>query len=142
MKRKAVLTAVTAILIAAATLAPLSNTTSAQGQEKIYLPLVYRDYPQPPTVFGIGVNSADASGGLGKLTASDSDWTRLPGLDWDQVEPTEGARNWSAVAGLEQHLVNLAQNKINASLIIRMAPRWAQRVAGQSCGPVRSDKDA
>lgn len=131
----------TAMLAFASVLIAPQQATQAQNLDsKTYLPVLFKDYPLPPNVFGFGIEVADASNGLNELVDTGSSWTRLPGLDWYLVEPTEGARNWSAVASLEQQLINLAEKDIKVTLIIRLAPRWAQAVQGQFCGPIKPSK--
>ena len=112
---------------------------NAQISIRAYVPIAMRDYPAPPTIFGMGVNEA-SSGTVARLQDTQSSWTRLPGIDCVQIEPTEGARNWSAVAAEEQHLIALAQAGVKVSLIFNRAPLWAQRIANQYCGPVKPDK--
>jgi hypothetical protein len=65
---------------------------------------------------------------------------RRNGLIWSDVEPNEGARNWSAVAALEAELIEAARLKFKVILIVRRTPKWAQKYPGVFCGPIRSDK--
>lgn len=67
-------------------------------------------------------------------------WLRRNALLWSAVEPTEGAREWSAIASLEQELQTAAKRGLNVILIVRGTPGWAQRQAGVACGAIRDDK--
>jgi hypothetical protein len=141
LKRKTCLSLMTAVLALAGVLTAPRQASQAQTLDrKTFLPVLVKDYPLPPNVFGFGVDIADTSNGLNELVDTGVSWTRLPGLDWYMVEPTEGARNWSAVASLEQQLIDLSKRGIKVTLIIRLAPRWAQAIQGQFCGPVKPSK--
>jgi hypothetical protein len=111
-------------------------------QPRSYLPLVFRDYPEPPSIFGVGLDNGTLTTGVNELIDSKSDWARLPGLDWDAVEPSEGARNWSSVAAFENEIKEITSKKINLLLVIQHTPAWAQKISGWRCGPVKSDKRA
>ena len=67
-------------------------------------------------------------------------WVRRNAVVWSQVEPTEGARNWQALAGLENELAGAGKRGLQVILIVRGTPSWAQAVAGKACGPIRPDK--
>ncbi len=124
--------------------APGGAATAAGGP--VYLPLVLRGAPAPPSVFGIHFDfgpGAQTTRGFDKLVESGGDWTRLqPGLRWARIEPNEGDRNWSAEADLETQLRYFSDRNINVMLVVNMAPVWAQRVTNQYCGPVRPNKYA
>jgi hypothetical protein len=68
-------------------------------------------------------------------------WVRRNALLWAAVEPEEGARNWAALAALDQELQTAAKLGMRVILIIRDTPAWAQR-DGTPCGPIRADKMA
>jgi hypothetical protein len=139
MKVRALLSAFAAVMVGAASL--MAGVQPVAGQNpKVFLPVVLKGYPPPPNIFGFQLEVADAANGLNELVEAQASWTRLLSLLWSNVEPNEGERNWSALGTLDQQLINLAQRKIKVSLIIHWAPRWAQRVTGQFCGPVKPEK--
>jgi hypothetical protein len=115
------------------------SATYAQTSLKRYLPVVMRENPAPPTIFGMGVNN---SGPIAQLKELRSSWVRFPGLDWQTVEPTEGARNWSAVANIENDLKTFSDNGLKTILIIQRAPVWARSISNSACGPVNPAKYA
>jgi hypothetical protein len=117
------------------------DTVSAQSGTKTYMPIVWREYPAPPSVFGIGVNNVDA---IDKLVDVGTSWVRLPGINWRDLEPTEGARNWTNanVAKVDSDIKALSAKGIKVILILQRAPTWAQRIPNSSCGPIKPEKYA
>jgi hypothetical protein len=113
------------------------HSSLAQTSVKRYLPAVMREFPAPPTIFGVGVNNAESIASLKELGAV---WTRLPGLNWQDVEPTEGARNWSAVQTFEDDIKAHTAQGIKVILIIQRAPTWARKIPTSACGPVNPAK--
>ncbi len=149
MKGKTRFFSVVAALAAAsaALTAPGTISNAQTGGKKNYLPLMYRDFPAPPTVFGIhydfGPSGALTTTQFDRLTDTASSWTRLqPGLRWSLVEATEGTYDWSVVAPLEEQLRNLASRNVKISLVINQTPSWAQQIPNKYCGPVKPAKFA
>ena len=117
------------------------SASIAQTPTLIFVPLVMRSYPAQ-TMFGIETTSIDNAGDLPKLLELGAKFVRRNALNWASVEPTEGARNWSAIAGIDQELKNAAANGLEPILIILGAPDWAKRDASSNCGPVKQSKFA
>jgi hypothetical protein len=127
------------------TIAGQNTPVMAQLDKRVYMPLTLKDAPPPPNIFGlhidIGLSTGQALRGFGSFDAAKSTWARLqPGLRWGLVEPTEGARNWGAVAELDSQLTYLAQRRIKTFLVINYAPQWARVVSDAACGPVLESK--
>lgn len=79
--------------------------------------------------------------GLAHVTDAKLSWIRRNALLWSDVQPTEtGGYNWSAVAALEQEMINASTRGMKLILIVRGIPSWAQQNAGTACGPIRLDK--
>jgi hypothetical protein len=112
----------------------------ASGSNILYLPLVLRDYPQPRTVFGIQMNSVTEAGGLSQVTVAKSNWVGGIGVSWAAVEPSQGSRIWSAMAGQAQQMQDVAGKGLTPIVNVRFTPGWAQQVAGYSCGPIKPEK--
>ena len=76
------------------------------------------------------------------MAAANIYWIRRNGVLWSSVEPTEGARNWSALAGLGSELQNAPSKGVRVILIVRSTPQWARKIAGTGpyCGPIHPDK--
>ncbi|MEJ2711095.1 MAG: hypothetical protein P8074_26045 [Anaerolineales bacterium] len=129
-------------------LAPVLNAAAAPQEtgadfaetvtNTLYLPYV-NNYAPLQTPFGVEMGSITPSGGLVEMVEAGVSWVRRNGLLWSQVEPTPGARDWSAAAGLETELKNASDNGLEAILIVRSTPPWAQKVAGSYCGPISAD---
>lgn len=134
-----VLGALTTALPAPSALASAAHAPA--GPYGVHLPLIMRPSNQE-TVFGVQMDPIGDGHGLSQLAAIQTTWTRRNGLLWSSVEPSEGARNWGAIADLEQELVAASQKGIKVILIVRGAPAWARQVADSECGPIRADKYA
>jgi hypothetical protein len=98
-------------------------------------------YPSPGnTVFGVEMAYINTEWGLDYVKQTDVRMVRKNGLVWSDVEPSEGARNWSAVAALEQELRNAASNNLEVMLVIRSTPTWAQADPPWYCGYIQDAK--
>ncbi len=116
---------------------------------RIFLPLMAKasvgnptPTPEPvtlPNLFGLNIQSLSAPGQIQPILDAGSDWLRLPGLRWADVEPAQGDRNWPAVAGLEADLRRAAEHALTVTLIVQGTPPWAQKFPGISCGPMTED---
>lgn len=96
-------------------------------------------WPETP-ITGIEMHKIDPSGGLELVAESGVHWVRRNALEWSQVEPQPGDRNWEAQAELEAELVNAAEQGLEMLLIVRDTPTWAQQIPGVSCGPVAEER--
>jgi hypothetical protein len=117
------------------------SVAAAPNLFTIYLPLVMRNFSLP-TLFGAEMAQLTSGGGLDQMAAANISWTRRNAVLWSSVEPTEGARNWSALAGLESELQDASSKGIQVILIVRSTPEWARKIAGTGsyCGPIHPDK--
>ncbi|MBU4352881.1 MAG: hypothetical protein KJ939_07435 [Nanoarchaeota archaeon] len=111
----------------------------ASGSFEIYLPLVFKGYPPPPTVFGIQMDSVTESGGLSKVAEAKATWVGGIGVSWAAVEPSPGARNWSALDGQKQQMQDVAGKGLTPIVNARYTPDWAQLYPGYSCGPMKQE---
>lgn len=115
-----------------------ASDTSVSAPSKSFVPVLSRNYPFNSV---LGVETGSVTSGSGATTAGPT-WVRRNALRWDAVEPTEGARNWSAIAALEEDMKQAAAQHLRLSVIIWGTPAWAQQNAGSVCGPIRNDKIA
>ena len=112
---------------------------STSSPYSLYLPLVSNRFPLE-TVFGVEMGQITTDGGLDKVAEANTTWVRRNGVLWAEIEPNEGARDWSVLGGLEQELKNASANNLQVILIVRKTPSWAQKVPGSSCGPIKTEK--
>ncbi len=121
---------------------PGSHEAAAAGLDTTYdyLPLIRK--PPLPTVFGIDMGAVVEANGLGLFSQNGTSWLRRGNLHWSDVEPTEGARNWAALAGLEQEMINASQREMKLIMVVTSTPEWARLLPAYACGPIRSDKFA
>jgi hypothetical protein len=66
-------------------------------------------------------------------------WVRRNALLWSAVEAVQGNRDWGTAAALEQELIQISQAGMQAILVVRGTPEWAQAVPGSACGPIRAE---
>jgi hypothetical protein len=120
-----------------------SLSVAAASINKIYLPIVMRDYTlSTQTVFGVGMDHINSSWGLDRVVAANISWVRTMGVQWSSVETTQGNYNWSVLAGLEGELQTASSKGIQVILLVHSTPEWARKTAGTgpSCGPIATNK--
>ena len=105
----------------------------------IYLPIILKQYPLPPTVFGMQMGSINESGGLSKVVEAQVDWVGGAVVSWSAVEPNLGDRNWSSLASTEQQWINATTNGMIPIANVRSTPNWAQLYPAYSCGPMKQE---
>ncbi len=118
------------------------KTPALKGQKYASAPSKAVSAPITETVFGAEMDHLTSASGINQMVAANSTWTRRNALIWSVVEPTEGARDWGAVAGLESELQEASSKGIQVILIVRSTPQWARKIAGSgpSCGAVSQAK--
>jgi hypothetical protein len=115
------------------------STSHAEGANIVYLPLLARNYPPPPTVFGAEVSTFTDPAIIQLAVDANISWLRIPAFDWSQIESKAPVNDihtydWSFVP--ESSLENIAANDMYAIAVVKMAPLWAQREPGVYCGQV------
>jgi hypothetical protein len=111
----------------------------ASGAGTAYLPLVSRQFPPPPPIFGTEMKRISTQNAN---LASDGGvhWVRFQTFDWDEIEPnrtTPPSYDWTSVK--EVGLKNAADNGMQVIATIKFTPTWAQKVPGAFCGPIKQD---
>ena len=92
------------------------------------------------SVFGVNNGSLEAQSGLTETLNSGASWTHPPQVvDWAEVEPVEGQRNWEALANLETQVQAASSLGLRVALTVDNTPEWAH-TSGISCGPVLPEK--
>ena len=109
----------------------------------VYLPLVMRDFPSPPTVFGGHVSTFTDPALIQLAEEARVSWVRLSAFDWSKIEPNPPVNgmhtyDWSSVP--EDSLRNIAASHMYAIAVVLNTPSWAQKYAGATCGPPAQDK--
>ncbi len=118
---------------------PVAIAAELTPSSFVYMPVVLRKFPLQ-TVFGVEMSEITIVAGLNEMVDAGTHWVRRNGVLWSDVEPTEGERNWDALAELEQELQNASSQGIQVILVVRSTPEWAQLVDGSSCGPIKVEK--
>jgi hypothetical protein len=104
---------------------------------KSYFPLMPKNWPLT-TIFG--VDTANLSANANAIFGTGATWIRRNNLPWKDIEPTQGARNWSAASAVEADMIAAANRGVRLILVVHGTPSWAQQIAGSTCGPIRGDK--
>ena len=102
-----------------------------------YLPVALRNYPPPPTVFGVQVHSLVDSSGFDRVDDVGAHWVRYSAFHWDVIEANQGVYNWTSVdeAGLQR----AHERGFRVIATIQFTPLWAQKYNGSYCGPIKED---
>jgi hypothetical protein len=102
-----------------------------------YLPVVMQKF-NAPQVFGVEMSTINPGQVLTMVKDLGSYWMRVNGLLWSDVEPVNnGGYQWASAAELEAELITITQAGMQAILIVRSTPTWAQMHAGYFCGPMK-----
>jgi hypothetical protein len=67
-------------------------------------------------------------------------WVRRDGVNWAEIEPNKGDRNWTVLSDLETELVNADQNGLEVILVVSGTPGWAQAYLGFACGAIKPEE--
>ena len=94
---------------------------------------------QTPPEFPLSGIEIHAVEGLTLVSEAGAYWVRRNALLWSDVEPEPGLRKWDALKSLEQELISIANQGMQAILIVRSTPPWAQKLPGVYCGPVKAE---
>lgn len=141
-----VLTALTiGIVQAQGASTPSQNTGTYPAQSTppftTYMPLVMKQYPPPPPIFGVHMSTINNTNGLQQAIDGGARWVRQNAFDWDRIEPMRTnppTYRWEFVD--QASLQNAAQNGLTMIAIIQFAPSWAQQYPGSACGPIHQDQ--
>ncbi|WP_299645266.1 hypothetical protein [uncultured Chloroflexus sp.] len=91
------------------------------------------------SVFGVEINRGTVAATATQLAELGADWVRYNAILWDEVEPTPGARNWTALRAVEAELLAINAAGAVPMVIVRNAPAWARAQPDKPCGPIRAD---
>lgn len=94
----------------------------------------------PTPIVGMGMEVISAAGALEMVTQAGTYWVRSNRpVAWAEVEPTEGARNWGAMAGLEEELRSASSHGLQVIQVVRVTPAWAQKLPGATCSAIKPE---
>ncbi len=140
----------TATTVPSATASPAPTATSltampATASPAPTLKVVPTTKPTPfipaTPIFGVGMEVIGAGGGLDLVSQAGAHWVRSnQPVAWAEVEPTEGARNWSALANLEEEFRNASSRGMQVIQVVRVTPAWAQKIPGATCSAIKPEK--
>jgi streptogramin lyase len=110
---------------------------AASSWEKVYLPLVGKNFPPPPPLFGIQTYwPVDGTHGLQEMVDAETRWLRLT-LNWTGIEPTDTTPENFYWTTLDRWFGNLHAAGIRPVVTIQGNPSWAARYGG---GPVYPER--
>ena len=122
---------------------PLSSDTPSPSETPFPTTTATSSLPPTPPlepIGGIELHKLTDKGGFSLLKGTKTYWIRLNGLFWEDVEPSEGERNWEALAELEAGLQSASEQGYQVILIITNAPTWARSVPDYPCSAVLPEK--
>lgn len=93
----------------------------------------------PTNIYGVEMVEISTPYGLTQMANAGTQWVRVNGVLWSQVEATPGTYDWSVLTGLETQLANAQANGMQVVLVVRGTPGWAQKNPGYTCGPMTSN---
>ncbi|MEM4655302.1 MAG: hypothetical protein QXL34_07445 [Thermosphaera sp.] len=112
---------------------------SDESGGSLYLPLVMKNYPPPPPIFGVEINRGWVSKIVNKAVDGNIHWVRYNGIIWHEIEKSEGSYDTNALNAIKADLQLLNQYGLKVVLIVRGTPSYYQKVDGYDCGPVKQE---
>ncbi len=101
----------------------------------IHLPLVFLNYPPPPTTFGTFMFRITPARKMQLAVDGGLQWVSFSAFSWDEIQPEpDGPYHWETVD--EFSLTNAASIGLEVIAVIQYAPAWAQAEPGYACGPI------
>lgn len=91
------------------------------------------------SIFGVEINRGQVAAVAEQTSMTDVALVRYNAFPWNQVEATQGVRDWSRLSATEADLQTLANMGVTPMVIVSMAPTWAQLVPGSACGPIKPE---
>jgi hypothetical protein len=104
------------------------------GVNDVFLPLVLRNYPPAPPIFGTEIAYWPSQEAANLAAEADLYWLRTNAFDWDAIEPIRTdppTYNWDQVN--EGKLETAASKDMQPIATVRFAPGWASQ---ETCGPI------
>ena len=117
----------------------LYPSCSASEEISLYLPLIGKSYPAPPSVYGAEIFDF-AQWKLDKATQANISWVRNAAFSWAEIEPAapnpDHTYNWEEVNN--SGLIEAADRKLTTIAVVRETPVWARmsKYSNYVCGPV------
>lgn len=108
-------------------------------QPRLYFPLIFQNYPEPPSIFGVQINSGMVGQVITQAVDLNPGWVRHDGISWASVEHEQGHYDWSRVAAAEAELRQLGEHGLNVVVSIQGTPDWAQKYPGYRCGLMKEE---
>jgi hypothetical protein len=110
---------------------------------KMNLPAVVNGVPDT-NIFSMEMDKVLDANGLSQVVSTGVSFVRRSELKWKDVEAVEGQYNFAALQnnGIEQEMINAAQNNLKLIMIVRTAPDWAHQFTDTTCGPIKPSKRA
>jgi hypothetical protein len=117
---------------------PTETASATPGPTETPVPPVVAT-PVAPLFPLTGIEIA-SYGDIDQAVQAGAYWVRRNGLIWSVVEPGEGMREWQTLVTLDQELQSISAQGMQAILIVRGTPAWAQKLYGIHCAPMAADK--
>ena len=109
-------------------------STNVVSSRNLYLPLMSQ---QVPNILGAEATPIGTYSGIYQLRQNGGNWTKANDfMLWPAVEAVKGTYDWTAAKAFEDALIMANRQNLTVILTIKGTPTWAQKVVGNSCGPM------
>jgi hypothetical protein len=106
----------------------------------VTLPMMMRDYPPPPPIFGVHMHSINNGSGLAQAVEAGVYWVNFGGFYWPSIEPARTnppTYHWEVVD--EQSLINASESGLTVVARVHHAPPWAREDPGHNGSRIAQD---
>jgi len=114
-------------------------THSPEQDYSVYLPIVLRDFPPPPGIFGAEIHHLTDTN-LSSASDVKLSWVRNAVFSWADIEPDRQDTpiyQWENVD--EAGLIESTKRLMTVVAVVKYTPAWAQKITGVRCGPIHQD---
>lgn len=108
--------------------------------DTLFLPLVMRNYPRLPPIFGVHMGRINNVNGLAQAVEANAYWVNFGAFSWWAIEPERTdppTYNWAAVD--EQSLINASQEGLTVVARVHWTPPWAREIPNHNCSRIKEE---
>jgi len=106
--------------------------------DTLFLPLVMRNYPPLPPIFGVHMTGINDNNGLAQAVEANAYWVNFGAFSWWAIEPERTdppTYKWEVVD--EQSLINASPEGLTVVARVHHTPPWAREDPNHNCSPIK-----